>query len=78
MFSPVVGAEAPLGLDRCQCAKWHCDFASASLACHLAVFFDLGVFFAADVAKAQDDELAEFCFYDLVDVEGHFASPLRC
>ena len=59
----------PLGLDCLKCAYWHGHFAFASLACDWAVFFDLRVLLAINVAEAQDDELAELCFYDLVDVE---------
>jgi hypothetical protein len=66
------GAVAPIGLDGLQGADWHGKFASASFAGHLAIFFDLGIFLAINLAKAQDDELTEFCFDDLVDAEHFF------
>ena len=69
----VLGTRAEaLVLDRCQGCDWQRHFASPRLACYFAVLFDLGVLLAVNAAKSQDDELTEFCFNDLVNVEGHF------
>ena len=75
MVMVVDGALAPLGLDCLEAANWHCHFTSASLACYLAILFDLGVLLTVYVAKTKDDEHTEFGFDDLVDVE-HLKTPV--